>query len=166
MNTQQIFSLVAATASSYSPYRGMGALGMAINVGLCFLGGSIAAKKGRSFIGYSFLGLCLTPIVGIIVAACVSDLTNKTEQSSSTSLQSPKGTFTEIKNEHKIGKCDLCNKENVTLHYVKIVDDAIPKFRFVCGDCFGKHQCALVDPADRPAEEQTTPTTSIFDQLH
>lgn len=160
MNTLQIFSLVAATASSYSPYRGMGALGMAINVGLCFLGGSIAAKKGRSFIGYTFLGLCLTPIVGIIVAACVSDLTNKT------SPQSPKSTFSEIKNEHKTGKCDLCNKENVTLHYVKIVDDAIPKFKFVCGDCFGKHHCALVDPDDRPAEEQTTPTTSIFDQLH
>lgn len=41
-------------------------------VAFCFVAGAIAGKKGRSAVGFFFLALVLSPIVGIIAAAIAS----------------------------------------------------------------------------------------------
>lgn len=42
---------------------------------------------------------------------------------------------TEISTE-KIGKCELCGKENVEISDVKIVDNLGTRYRAVCSDCY------------------------------
>lgn len=40
-----------------------------IYIALSFLAGRIASYKGRSFVGFFLISLCLTPIVGLLAAA-------------------------------------------------------------------------------------------------
>ena len=47
-------------------------IGGIISIVLCFVAGSIAKKKGRSYAAYWFLTFFLG-IIGLIIAACVSD---------------------------------------------------------------------------------------------
>lgn len=41
-------------------------------IAFCFVAGAIASKKGRSALGFFFLSLFLSPVVGIVVAAIVA----------------------------------------------------------------------------------------------
>jgi hypothetical protein len=49
-------------------------------IGLCFVAGAIAGGKGRSSVGFFFLSLFLSPLVGIIAAAAASRNEKAVEQ--------------------------------------------------------------------------------------
>ena len=46
-------------------------------VALCFVAGAIASKKGRSSVGFFFLSLVLSPLIGIIAALIAKDKFHK-----------------------------------------------------------------------------------------
>ena len=50
-------------------------------VALCFVAGAIASKKGRSSVGFFFLSLVLSPLIGIIAALIAKPNEEKVEKS-------------------------------------------------------------------------------------
>ena len=63
--------------------------------------GFIARSKGRSFWGYFFLSLLITPLITMIITLCLSNL-KKQCQESQIQNESPKT---------KICKCGKCNTQ-------------------------------------------------------
>lgn len=67
--------------SSYRPNNKASLLGSIIGIALwSLIPGFIAKHKGRSFVGYYFLGFLITPLISTIVTICLSNLNKKTSK--------------------------------------------------------------------------------------
>ena len=80
-------------------------------VALCFVAGAIASKKGRSSVGFFFLSLVLSPLIGIIAALIAKPNEEKVEKSKIAEGNSKKCPFCAeiIKAEAKV--CRYCGRE-------------------------------------------------------
>ena len=80
-------------------------------IALCFVAGAIASKKGRSSVGFFFLSLVLSPLIGIIAALIAKPNEEKVEKSKIAEGNSKKCPFCAeiIKAEAKV--CRYCIRE-------------------------------------------------------
>jgi len=80
-------------------------------VALCFVAGAIASIKGRSSVGFFFLSLFLSPLVGIITALIAKPDEKQVEESKIAEGNSKKCPFCAeiIKAEAKV--CRYCSRE-------------------------------------------------------
>lgn len=107
-------------------------------------------------VGFLVMGIgCLIAWLGTIVLYGFGELIDKVSNIENTlthgntankpvqntqSNQSTKGSSnTKFENQQRaLGKCEMCNSENVTVCEVKIIDDMGVRYRNVCKDCFNR----------------------------
>lgn len=119
--------------------------------------GFIARKKGRNFWGYYFLSFLISPLITMIITACLSkkeldsnEASAPTTQRISTCLNCGEKLLDGSQFCRKCGieiiaptengeKCGMCDKLSSHLTYCKIKDDLGTRYRDICDECIKKY---------------------------